>query len=618
MMRWLVLLALVLVAAAAIVITLGRGPGSDASRLVWVATAHQFGPVGYRDPAGAISPDGRFIAYSEGRFLRVRPVGGGPVVTLPAGESQIRNIAWSPDSRTIVADGFKTQAGWALYDRIEGARRGLWSDHDPLTAKIGDAMTPAGVADLRQPAWSPDGRSIAAIVNGREGQELWTVSVDGASARAERFAQRIAFPAWTPRGAIACVATVDGRSRVTIPCGGAVIKTDPDLDVYGPIAFAPSGETMYVAFPNASGTLDLWAAPTRGGRARRVTSFSRDSYAPSTASDGSVLFKVQSYRTVVSVAPAEGGPSQPLATFQSETPSWDPTGRWLGITYGTWRRVVDDVHYPDIAQDAGIIAVNPAQPAAAPSSVVHASVSEDQSLCWSPNGRWIAFHSHKDQSDDIWLRPAQGDAPPRRISFLGRGAEAGWPRWSPNGKWLLFDGASRATRSSVMFVVGVDQDTGVLTSEVREVPVRGVDQEVSHAEWLPDSEHVAVIGKEGPGRHVIFTVAREGGDARVVYRVATEHDAPGLTVSPDGRDIAFIAPAPDRFFQVFRMPLAGALRHAQGDPSLFRVGQPAAVTTDPSNKTQPAWSPDGRQIAFTVWSYEAQFWTMNPHVTRDR
>ena len=568
-----------------------------------MATAHQFGPVGYRDPAGAVSPDGEWIAYSEGRFLRVQHVGGGSILDLPAGEAQIRHLSWHPDSRTILADGFRTQAGLAVYDRVEGTRRALWPDRESLTATLANpsGASAARVADLRQAVWARDGRSIAAVVNGREGQELWTVSADAASARAERIPQRISFPAWTPRGEIACVATRDGRSRVTIPCGGRVVSTDPDLDAYGPLAFAPDGQTMYVGFPNGSGSLDLWSAPVAGGRARRLTSFSRDTYAPSVAADGTVLFKSQSYRTFVALAPAGGGPTRMLATFQSETPSWDPTGRQIGITYGTWRRVIDDASYPDIAQEAGIISADAASAATAPSSVVHASPSEDQSLCWSPNGRWIAFHSHKDASDDIWLRPAGEGAPPRRISFLGRAAETGWPRWSPDGRWLLFDGASRATRRSVMYVIGVDQDSGAVTGEAREIVVRAPTSagtaatiDVSHAEWLPDSAHIVAVGKEAPGRHIIFTAPRDGGDALVVHRFATEHDAPGLAVSPDGRDVAFVAPAPDGFFQIFRLPLAG--------------GSPAQVTRDASHKTQPAWSPDGTRIAFTVWSYEAQFW----------
>jgi Tol biopolymer transport system component len=145
-----------------------------------------------------------------------------------------------------------------------------------------------------------------------------------------------------------------------------------------------------------------------------------------------------------------------------------------------------------------------------------------------------------------------------------------------------------------MYVAGLDQESGAVTREPVELPVRSVDAEVSHAEWLGDSAHVIVLAKEAPGRHVIFSVARDGGQARVVRRFASEHDAPGLAPSPDGRQVAFIEAAPDGFFQVFRMPAAG--------------GTPVQVTTDPSNKTQPAWSPDGQRLAFTVWNYDAQFW----------
>src|SRR3954467_9172914 len=71
------------------------------SRMAWVGDAQQFGPVGYRDPAGAISPDGRWLAYSEGRFLRVRPIDGGPVVEMPPNDAQNRKIPCKPGNRSV-------------------------------------------------------------------------------------------------------------------------------------------------------------------------------------------------------------------------------------------------------------------------------------------------------------------------------------------------------------------------------------------------------------------------------------------------------------------------------------------------------------------------------------
>jgi len=558
--------------------------GGEPPRLTYVTTANQLGVVGYRDPVGAISPDATRLAFAEGRHVRVMPIGGGVAHTLPAGEGQIRYLAWSSND-TLVAEDTGAAVRWQHYTLAgDGAtRRPLWDGKD--------------VNHLRQPAWSPDGKWVAALATGKEGAELWRMSADGASRERTVLAGRPSSPAWTPAGEVACISNDGARPRLSIPCGAPPLRFEPDLDAFGPLAFSADGREAYFASPNDQGMVELWAADPAKSQARRLTSFSRDAYAPSVAADGTTLFKVQSYRTFLADVPASGGATRQLTTFQAETPSYHPSRRRLAFTYGSWRRVVDDAKYPDIAQEIGVIDLSQTLPADRPAEVIAQSDSEDQAMAWSPNGRWIAFHTHREMSDDVWLRPADGQGPDRRLTFLGRGAEVGWPRWSPDGQSVLLNGARKSDGRSVVFVIGVDQESGEVTSEMREVTADGFDAEILHAEWLPSSTTIVAIAKVAPGRHAVVTLPITGGRPHVVHEIETEHDFPGLAASSDGRHVAFTAPGRDGYFQIFRMPLNGGGRAVQ-------------VTTDPSHKTQPAWSPDGARIAFTVWSYEAVFYTM--------
>jgi hypothetical protein len=577
--RQLIILALV---AAALIAMLWARPAPTASapverpELTYVTTAHQLGVVGYRDPSGVISPDGRHLAYAEGRFVRVVPIGGGAPVTLAQGDGQIRYLAWSSND-TIVAEDATPAGRWWTYPLGAADRQPLWKD----------GAVP--VNDLRQLTWSADGSLAAAISMGKDGAQLWTIAPDGRVVESRAVKGRVSSPAFVAK-TLTCI--VD--ARITIPCGGARQTFDPDVDVLGPIAL--DLERAYFASPQGNGMVALWTADLKTMKAHRVSSFSRDAYAPSIATTGAVVFKTQSYRTLLADVAAAGGPTRQLTTFQSETPSYHPTRPLIAFTYGTWRRIVDDAKYPDIAQEIGVIDVSQSTPAAKPLEVIAQSDSEDQAMAWSPNGRWIAFHTHREMSDDVWLKPADGKQPDKRITFLGRGAEVGWPRWSPDGRTVLLNGARKSDGASVLYTIGVDQETGEVSSELKEMPVAGIDGEMGHAEWLPGSASIIALAKEGPGRHVIFTVAASGGRATVVHRVDSEHDFPGLGVSPDGKWVAFAAPASDGYFQIFK-------QHIEGKPAAVQV------TSDPSNKTQPAWSPDGQRIAFTVWSYDATFYS---------
>ena len=216
-------------------------------------------------------------------------------------------------------------------------------------------------------------------------------------------------------------------------------------------------------------------------------------------------------------------------------------------------------------------------------------------MAWSPDGKWIAYHTHREMSDDVWLRPADVAQPNKRITFLGRGAEVGWPRWSPDGKTVLLNGARKSDGASVLYTIAVDQETGAVGGEQREVAVQGITGEMGHAEWLPDSASVVALVKEAPGRHAIVTVPAAGGTATVVHRYESEHDFAGLGIAPNGRVVVFVAPAPDGYFQIFMKAMEAST-------------PPVQLTKDPSHKTQPAFSPDGARVAFTVWSYHAAFW----------
>ena len=166
------------------------------------------------------------------------------------------------------------------------------------------------IRELRQPAWSPDGKSVAALVDGSEGNELWIVSSPMASSRATRLTRRASFPAWTSRGEVACVSSVDGRRRVTIPCDGPAIVPDPDRDAYGPIAFAPEARRSMSGWPMRKGRWTLGRAGRRWPRDVSSARLLATAMPPTVASDGRVLFKVQSYRTHVAMAAADGGPTR--------------------------------------------------------------------------------------------------------------------------------------------------------------------------------------------------------------------------------------------------------------------------------------------------------------------
>lgn len=486
----------------------------------------------------------------------------------------IREIAWFPDSRRL-----------AVYDRGEVR----WYAHD-LESGERTALWPPEAAEISQVSFESDGAALG-VVRALEGFALVRRDAQGRDTVLAASAERMSHPR-TRSGRLLCI--VD--RRLDRDCREPAPEAVVDREIYGPFAYSPDGGTLYFASPNERETLDLWSVREPGGRLERLTSFTRDTYAPSVDGSGRVLFKLQDYRTFLAMAPAEGGETAALTTFQSETPSWDAASSLVAFTFGNWRRFLDDLHYPDISQQVGFIRLDATLPAEAPHGIVSASSSEDQGQAFSPDGKWVAFHSHFGPSDDIWIVPSDLSRAPRQLTKGGY--ETGWPRWSKDGRFVLYSTAKGREASSRAYVLRVDGDSGELLEPEKEIPLRDFEGEVSHAEWISGSDEIAIEAILAPGRKGIYRLSRDGGRPQRVHEFECEERTSAISVSPDGKWIAFVGPAASGYQQVFRVPARG--------------GTTQQLTFDPSNKTHPAYSPDGTRIAFTVWRYEAQFWLLEP------
>jgi Tol biopolymer transport system component len=137
----------------------------------------------------------------------------------------------------------------------------------------------------------------------------------------------------------------------------------------------------------------------------------------------------------------------------------------------------------------------------------------------SPDGRTIAFVSHRDGKDRIWIKQLAGggEAP------LTDGPRDWRPRFSPDGSMLLYRRDTSIWRISV---VG---------SEQRRVAEDGRDPD-----WSPDGKQICFIRRSPASRGTDLVVAEaDGGNPRVVASYPGELE--GMRWSPDGK--YFLGPA---------------------------------------------------------------------------
>jgi Tol biopolymer transport system component len=413
----------------------------------------------------------------------------------------------------------------------------------------------------------------------------------------------------------AVVFATSGKSsvvRITLrPLATKTIASNLDANsIPDRMAVSEDGRKLYLALaspgtpnnearhqPNADRWLRIYEMDIATG-ARRVVveSPGQDCNNPQIAA-GNLYWTRNLMETSVVVVPAEGGKAKEVAAG-GQIPMWSPDGRRIGYTFGGFRMADWGLDLDD-----AVVSVDENGNRAAPPAIIVSGYHEDFPPAWSPDGKWIAFHSHRSKTpvpeyasagstDDIYLRRADDpSAPEMRLTDFGW--ETGAAYWSPDGQKLLFNSWVRGGEAGIdkAWILTMDPETGrALRAEM--LPVSPQIRSASWLAWSPDGKEIAIEDNRGGGDRVLWAVHANGSDAvKIAEYKGTTYD--GLDWTVDGKSIIISALAGDNL-QLFAVPRSG--------------GQPRQLTHDTGNLMHPRVSPDGRWIAATRIVQSKQLW----------
>jgi dipeptidyl aminopeptidase/acylaminoacyl peptidase len=267
-------------------------------------------------------------------------------------------------------------------------------------------------------------------------------------------------------------------------------------------------------------------------------------------------------------------------------PRISPDGKWIAYTVG-----VADKEANHTASDIWIVPTTGGEPRQITRG------GSDERARWSPDGKKLAFLSGRDGNTQVyWISLSGGEA--SRLTSLSDGADN--ELWSPDGKTIAF--VSRVYPDCADDACNAKRDADKAKSKAR----ARIYTKLLYRHWTQ--------WWDGKRSH-LFSVAADGGVPQDLTPGA-DYDVPpfnlgdpeAIAYSPDGQELAFTAntdkdEALSTNNDIFVVPVKGG-------------AAPKRITDNPGADWGPAYSPDGKWIAYRAQltaGFESDRWRLFVH-----